>query len=64
MFRGREDEKLLDINITREEVISEVSKLKIGKSPGPDEMYPRVLKECKDKISITLTDIFNRSGTS
>ena len=33
VFRGREDEKLLDINITRE-IINEGNKLKIGKSPG------------------------------
>ena len=61
MFRAEENEKLKDITITKEQVEKEIDRLKKFKSPGPDEMYPRVLKECKDVISEQLTNIFRKS---
>ena len=61
VFRGREDEKLRDIMITREEVLMDIDKLKVNKAAGPDDMYPRVLKECKNTGRESLIDIFNRS---
>ena len=39
----------------------EIDKLKKFKSPGPDEIYPRVLKECKEVISETLVSVFRKS---
>ena len=36
-------------------------KLKIGKSPGPDGIHPRVLKELTAVISLPLTILFNAS---
>ncbi|XP_063843266.1 uncharacterized protein LOC135090458 [Scylla paramamosain] len=49
MFRTEEYEKLTDI--TKEIVEQEIDRLKKFKTPGPDEIYPRVLKEFKEAIS-------------
>ena len=35
--------------------------MKPQKSPGPDEIYARVLKECKSEVSSKLNVIFNKS---
>ena len=51
VFRRKE---LMNINITSQQVIQDIDKLKIDKSPGVDEVFPRVLKECKNTISIAL----------
>ena len=51
----------LDIEINEEIVIKKLSKLKIGKSPGPDNIHPRVLKELKNVIVTPLTLIFKKS---
>ena len=47
---NRTENKLLNINITEEMVKKKLSKLKICKSPGPDGLHPRVLKELTDVI--------------
>ena len=52
---------LTNITITKEEVIKQIDKLKICKSPGPDKIYPRLLKEIKHVIACQLTSIFNKS---
>ncbi len=51
MFRADENEKLTDISITREIVEQEIDRLKKFKTPGPDGIYTRVLKECNEIIS-------------
>ena len=61
VFNGEEAEMLTDITITKEIVEQEIDKLKKFKSPGPDEIYPRVLKECKEIISDTLVSVFRKS---
>ena len=61
VFRGGADNSLMDISISRVEVIKEIDRLSSTKSPGVDLVYPRVLKECKYIISGILTDIFNKS---
>ncbi len=61
VFMARVDEMLCDVSITREAVTKKIDKLKKTKSPGPDDMYPRVLKETKDIISEPLTNIFRKS---
>ncbi len=54
---GEDDEKLRDVIITRQVVQKEIEKLNKNKSPGPDEIYPRVLKECKEAPSGPLTNM-------
>ena len=53
-------EKLI-IDINEDLVGKKLSKLKISKSPGPDTMHPRVLKELKLAIVKPLTMIFQTS---
>ena len=50
-----------DIEITEEEVYKKLVDLKIDKSPGPDEIHPRLLKEMAKELSGPLTIIFNQS---
>ncbi|MDJ0596593.1 MAG: reverse transcriptase family protein [Pleurocapsa sp. MO_226.B13] len=61
MYTGSEQDKLQNINISRDDVIKEIDRLKAHKSPGPDEVFARVLKECKEEISDQLVNIFNMS---
>ena len=60
-FKGREDEKLKDILISREIILKEIDKLKKFKSPGPDGIFPRVIKECKDIVADPLVQVFRNS---
>ena len=61
IFRGNDEEKLKDILITKEIVTKEIDKIKSSKAPGPDEVFPRILKECKDVLSEPLACIFRKS---
>ena len=51
----------LNIEITENLVYKKLEKLRISKSPGPDGMYPRVLKEMKHRLVRSLTLIFQNS---
>ena len=61
VFRGREDDKLIDIAISKVMVSKEIDRLKKTKSPGPDEVYPRILKECRDELCEPIEKIFRNS---
>lgn len=49
------------INVTKESVNKRLSELNPSKSPGPDKMHPRVLKELADELATPLKMIFNTS---
>ena len=51
----------LNIEITENLVYKKLEKLRISKSPGPDGMHPRVLKEMKHRLVRPLTLIFQNS---
>ena len=53
--------QLFLVYITEEDVMRVTDKLKICKSPGPDKIYPRILKEVKEAICTPLCAIFNLS---
>ena len=53
--------KIVDIKIDEEMVKKKLLDLKIGKSPGPDGMHPRVLKEITLAIVKPLTLIYKES---
>ena len=53
--------RLFLVNITEEDVMSVIDKLMICKLPGPDKIYPRILKEVKEAICKPLCAIFNLS---
>ena len=61
VFQGEDDEKLRDIVTTRQVVEKEIEKIKKNKSPGPDQIYIGVLKECKEALSGPLTSMFRKS---
>ena len=54
-------EELDNINITKETALKELGKIKVNKSPGPDKLHPRVLREVSISISGPLADIFATS---
>ena len=53
--------QLFPVDITEEDVTRVIDKLKICKSPRPDKIYPRTLKEIKEAICKPLCKIFNLS---
>ena len=50
---------LSSFSITESDVLKCINKLKVNKSPGPDTISPRVLKEAKSKLVKPLTMLFN-----
>ena len=61
-FEGRDFEtKLSSIEINEDLVLKKLKKLKVNKSPGPDQMHPRVLKEISLSIVKPVTMIFRTS---
>ena len=49
------------ISITEEKIRKKLNKLKISKSPGPDAIHPRILKEMSDVLCTLLEIIFSTS---
>ena len=52
---------LSSILVTEEMVLEKLKKLDASKSPGPDDIHPRVLKETAPAITPALTKLFNES---
>jgi len=49
MFHGNAEDRLLDFEITAETVKTRLARLREDKSPGSDDLSPRLLKElCED----------------
>ncbi len=61
VYEGNDNDRLSDGTVTRQIVQEEIDKLKKNKSPGPDGLFPRVLKECKEVLSGPLASMFNKS---
>ena len=49
------------LEITYDDVYKELGQLDKNKSPGPDNVHPNVLKECKESIALPLALIFQKS---
>ena len=54
-------EVLDDFVFTEADVLSLLRKLNVTKSPGPDNIHPRVLKECADELVKPLYILFRAS---
>ena len=54
-------EVISNINITEEIIKKKLTKIKVNKSPGPDAIHPRVLREITDSITTPITYIFSTS---
>ena len=59
----RSQNSISDILISELDVLRTVEKIKVNKSPGPDKIAPRILKETKHQISKPLSTLFNKSLT-
>ena len=55
------DEALSNIEITNTMVKEKLEKIKVNKSPGPDNIHPRALSEIRDNISEIITIIYSTS---
>ena len=62
-YEGREVEELTSIIIKEEVVLRKLSSLKDNKPPGPDSLYPKILKEACAELCVTLGKLFQRSLT-
>ena len=52
---------LENISISENQMYEALNSLNISKSPGPDEIHPRILKELAKELSKPLTMLFNKS---
>lgn len=50
---------LPETEVSKEEVMEQLEKVKHSKSPRPDGIYPRVQKEIKCELLEVLTRIYN-----
>ena len=57
----KSNHKLPDLKVTEKQVLKKIEKMKINKSPGPDNFYPRIIKNVKHMITSHLTAMFNMS---
>ena len=61
MFGGPNDDMLRDVEVTAENVLKVLTKLKPGKAPGVDEIYSVFLREVSGVIAEPLSQIFQKS---
>lgn len=54
-------QQLLEVTFTHEEVLKILKSLKTDKSPGPDKIHARVLKECAEVLTEPLYELFRQS---
>ncbi len=52
---------LHNFEIITDEFLKALNDMKMNKGPGPDNIYPRVLRETKSEIAYTLKIVFNSS---
>ena len=52
---------ITNVDIKAEKVLKQLKSLNTSNSCGPDECHPYFLKECVNKMYLSLTDIFRKS---
>ena len=60
-FKGSEGERLGQLVVTPEVVVSKINNMKENKAPGVDGISPKILKETVEQISTPLAHVFNMS---
>ncbi|XP_062923290.1 uncharacterized protein LOC134356332 [Mobula hypostoma] len=60
-LRETSSEIMETVQIEKEEVLAVLRKIKVDKSPGPDRVFPRTLKETSVEIAGALAEIFKMS---
>jgi len=61
VFTGKVEEGLVDLEFSVETVRTRLAWLREDKSPGLDDLSPKLLKELCEEIAYPVTQIFNRS---
>ena len=61
IFQGYNEEKLIITKIHAYEAQKYLFKIDPNKSVGPDEISPRLLKECCAQLETPITSLFNKS---
>ncbi|XP_070560222.1 uncharacterized protein [Ptychodera flava] len=61
MFNGEDQDRLVKINVTEDDVAKKLSQLHPSKAPGPDKVSPRILITVAQQITKPLTLLFNHS---
>ena len=61
VFSEEQDCQMVDITFTVDDVRKLLLNLNPSKAPGPDQLYPRVLKEMADELAYPLFSVFKRS---
>ena len=56
-----QSDKLIHIQISEQDVRNKLNSLKLGKSPGPDDIHAKMLYELQNELVTPLTNIFNLS---
>jgi hypothetical protein len=62
--RVQEDEGLQEVEFTEESILKKLLGLKVNKACGPDEIHPRLLRECAPELCKPLYHIFRKSADS
>ena len=52
-------DSITNIHVTENQIEKALSKLKVDKAPGPDEIHPQILKELRKEIAPALKIIYN-----
>ncbi len=59
--RHNDDSYLNSILITERDILEAVNNINVNKTPGPDKISPRILKEVEEEISHPLLILFTES---
>ena len=57
-FNSCTNNTIESIRVTEDDMYKALKNLNVNKSPGPDEIHPRILKELFRELSYPLTKIF------
>ena len=60
-FKANFTDILSSIKLTTEDIEKALNSLNVNKSPGPDNIHPRILKELSSQLSYPLLLIFNKT---
>ena len=61
IFKPNIENLIYDFNVTKDDMYKALNSLKVNKSPGPDGIHPRILKELANELSEPLSFLFNNS---
>ena len=60
-FEPKTDRILSNLTVTQDQMLKKLQSLKISKTPGPDGLHPRVLRELANVLAYPLTLLCNKS---